>query len=184
MIPRTTASVLLAGGLMLAVPAPAAAQVLPARVNTPASRAAQPQIWASFAPLRDSGRWLLGGAAGGRLRLPGVVSFGRLQPWLVAEAGAHYSGAGTYAIVTVLGGFGATLRTRGRVAPFGQFVMGLERCCGENAMAFQPGGGIDYWLTPMFAVRGQIDFRIARYSGENFNETRLAFGVVVPFCGR
>jgi hypothetical protein len=146
---------------------------------------AGPQIWAAFSPLRDNGRWLPGAAGGGWLPLrtlgvPEGALGETLGPWLGYEAGVHHSQAGSYTIVSLLGGLGVTIKTNARVAPFAQFVAGLERCCGENAFAIQPGGGVDYWFKPTLAFRGQIDFRIARYSGETFNETRVTLGVVLP----
>lgn len=172
MSPRRIASVALAAGLVFALPAPAAAQ--------------SPQVWAAFSPLHDNGRWLLGAAGGGWLKLPGLGGLlgDSLDTWLSVDAGIHPSSAGSYSIAAVLGGIAATVKTNSRVAPFVQFVVGLERCCGENALAFQPGGGVNYWLRPTLAIRAQIDFRIALYSGQTFNETRLVFGVVLPFGKR
>ena len=103
----------------------------------------------------------------------------------------------TRGAVSVVGDFGlnrfdgatvtsylAGLRVRGnlnsRVAPFGQFLVGAEHCCGSTETALQPGFGVDFAITPTLNFRAQVDFRTVRYEGDDSNDQRYTFGVSLP----
>jgi len=62
----------------------------------------------------------------------------------------------------------------GNVEPFAQFLLGMEICCSnpsEHAFSIQPGGGLTIWLGPFVGVRGQVDFRKARYTNSDTGRT-------------
>jgi hypothetical protein len=83
---------------------------------------------------------------------------------------------------------GAGARVTGRagrdVQPFGQMLLGLERCCGSRDVFWQPGGGVDVRLTDRINVRGQLDVRLVRVALADavttVTETRFLFGVSMP----
>ena len=68
----------------------------------------------------------------------------------------------------------------GALRPFVQALVGLERCCEQNALAFQLGGGIEYPITERVNFRAQYDFRRTDYDGEGFNANRFGVGIVLP----
>jgi hypothetical protein len=65
----------------------------------------------------------------------------------------------------------------GRVAPFGQFLLGAEHCCGATDFAIQPGFGVDITITPLVGFRGQVDFRNVALEGGDLNGQRYTFGI-------
>lgn len=93
---------------------------------------------------------------------------------------------------------------RGRVSPFAHFLVGESHVSNENlgsqgsmqnfqsnnALSFAAGGGVDYWLKPRFAIRGQADWFYTRFTiggvpGTNFSQNRsvarISTGVVFKF---
>jgi opacity protein-like surface antigen len=93
---------------------------------------------------------------------------------------------------------------RGRFKPFGHFLIGESHVSDENfgsqgsiqnfqsnhALSFAVGGGIDYWLKPRIAIRGQADWLYTRFTlggvpGTNFsqnrNVARISTGIVFKF---
>ena len=56
----------------------------------------------------------------------------------------------------------------------------MRRCCEQNALAFQVGGGIEYPITERVNFRAQYDFRRTNYDGEGFNAHRFGVGIVLP----
>jgi opacity protein-like surface antigen len=83
-------------------------------------------------------------------------------------------------ITSYMGGFRVTGLGSARVRPFGQFLVGVESCCDSTEFAWQPGGGVDIVLTDKVNFRAQYDFRVVRFEGENFDESRFSFGVSFP----
>jgi opacity protein-like surface antigen len=92
----------------------------------------------------------------------------------------------------------------GRLSPFAHFLFGESHVSNEslsgqgsmrnfqsnNALSFAAGGGVDYWLKPRIALRGQADwlhtgFTIAGVPGSNFsqnrNVARISTGIVFKF---
>ena len=66
------------------------------------------------------------------------------------------------------------------LTPFGGSTVVAIRAT-DVRFGFQPGGGIDYWLTPGFGIRLGADYRraIGNFSDRNF--FRLQSGIVVRF---
>ena len=72
------------------------------------------------------------------------------------------------------------LRDNPRVQPFVQAVVGIEHCCGESDLSFQPGGGIFYAYSDALTIIAQIDFRHVSYDGGSDNHQRYSVGVSIP----
>jgi hypothetical protein len=87
----------------------------------------------------------------------------------------------TQRVTAILGGprFGLI---GGRVAAFGQLLIGMERFAEpgltESGLAIQPGGGVDFWVTSTLGARAQADYRWAHEGGDTYKEWRLAVGAV------
>ncbi|MGE3511790.1 MAG: hypothetical protein AB7N65_23230 [Vicinamibacterales bacterium] len=69
-----------------------------------------------------------------------------------------------------------------RYTPFGQLLIGAERCCsalGTN-LATQLGGGLDFAWRTRAAVRLQVDWRHVFTDVEDQNGLRVGLGLVLP----
>ena len=86
--------------------------------------------------------------------------------------------------------------SRGRVRPFARFLIGdtymstsFRSFTASNSFTFGAGGGVDFNLSPRFALRGQVDwlhngFKTSdnqRTFEEVHNLARLSTGIVVHF---
>jgi hypothetical protein len=115
-----------------------------------------------------------------------VVQNFAVRSWLaigaVGDFGIHrYSdGIVDINVTSFMGGVRFTSFAGNRVQPFGQVLAGAERCCGSTDFAWQPGGGVDLVASAVVNLRAQVDFRIVRFEGQSFNETRFTFGISVP----
>ena len=70
-----------------------------------------------------------------------------------------------------------------RIRGFGQFVLAWQNDGYEesnNAVVYQPGGGLNFSLTRMLDAQVQIDFPFADYEGGVFNQFRMGFGIGIP----
>ena len=98
---------------------------------------------------------------------------------VVGDFGVNHFDGGN--VVSILGGVRLTGTSDAKIQPYGQFLVGLEHCCGSNGFAIQPGGGLDYMYNDNLAIRAAVDFRRVRVSDDfgsySFNETRFWFGV-------
>jgi len=93
---------------------------------------------------------------------------------------------------------------RRRFSPFAHFLVGESHVSNENfgsqgsmqnfqsnhALSFAAGGGVDYWLKPRIAIRGQADWLYTRFTiggvpgtnySQNRNVARICAGVVFRF---
>ena len=67
-------------------------------------------------------------------------------------------------------------------------IVGLYHCCGINDFAIQPGGGVDFKVSPDYRIRVQVDLRrvfdhfdVGGVSvSDAFNAVRASVGVVFP----
>src|SRR5688572_7421837 len=75
-------------------------------------------------------------------------------------------------VTSYLAGLRVRANLNSRVAPFGQFLVGVERCCDSTETALQPGVGVDFAINPTLNFRAQVDFRTVRAEGESFNSQR------------
>jgi hypothetical protein len=137
----------------------------------PAAAQPSPEIFGGYTFVHDAKNdislpagWLAGGA------LP-------IAPWLsaVADVSGSYRTEEAFGIdvrtrtLAALAGGRASARL-GRVTEFAQLLAGLVRGSGSafgftdttNALAVQPGVGIDYPLADRLAARGQLDVRFIR----------------------
>ena len=132
----------------------------------------KPRVGAGLSFLHDEGETAVGVAVD--VAKP-IRSMTNSSLSLVGDVGINkFNG---FTVFSLLGGPRITWTSDAKVHPYAQFLVGLEHCCEENAFTLQPGGGIDYMYNEKMAIRAAIDFRIARYGGQNFNETRFWFGV-------
>lgn len=98
----------------------------------------------------------------------------------VGDFGFNRFTDGDVSITSYLGGVRFTGLSSDRIRPFGQFLIGMEHCCGGTDFAWQPGGGLDVVINEILNFRAQYDFRVVRFEGENFNESRFLFGISMP----
>jgi hypothetical protein len=63
-----------------------------------------------------------------------------------------------------------------RVTPFAQFLIGHAPL---DDLALQPGGGIDWFISPRLGVRAAADFKIAGDDGETYKGGRLLTGIAL-----
>jgi hypothetical protein len=83
-------------------------------------------------------------------------------------------------LTSYLGGIRVRGNLNDKVAPFGQFLVGAQHCCGETDTTIQPGVGIDFAINPTLNFRAQVDFRNVRFSGTSYNSQRYTFGISMP----
>lgn len=82
-------------------------------------------------------------------------------------------------------GLGPRVVARGRtVTGFAHVLVGAEDTFGKNMFALQPGGGVDVWVVPAFAVRAGVDGRINWYEDEQEGSWRFHVGGVVALGSR
>ena len=128
---------------------------------------------------------------------------------LEAEVGGNYRkttflGSQNDFVHSILAGPQFKLRNDAKLVPWGHVLMGIAlnnvarplfvaspiggstlvpMRATDVRFGFQPGGGIDYWLTSGFGIRLGADYRraIGNFSDRNF--FRLQSGIVVRFGG-
>jgi hypothetical protein len=119
---------------------------------------------------------------------------GNVNRWfaVVGEIGGNYKTIdvlGTdvkFSVYSFMGG-PRFMGRPGKVAPFGQLLMGAVRgsvsVLGESEsvsdFALQPGGGVDFWLTQSFGIRIGGDYRRIFAEDEGSDEFRFYTGVVL-----
>jgi hypothetical protein len=70
----------------------------------------------------------------------------------------------------------------GDVRPFFQGLAGYSRQGGDvgtaNGIVVQPGGGVDLVMSESITLRAQGDYRWLREDGTNYNQYRIAVGII------
>jgi len=108
---------------------------------------------------------------------------------LVGDFSTHHNAFYDDSLKSYLGGVRVTFGSSSMIEPFAQVLIGTEQCCSSSkAFAFQPGAGINVWFMDRIGIRGQVDYRLARYStsgtSTTYKETRLNIGAVVSLGKR
>ena len=84
---------------------------------------------------------------------------------------------------TILGGGRFYFLKDGNVRPFAQMLAGQGRSAavgdGENAFTLQPGGGVDWFMTPHVGVRLQADYDWRTRPDANVNGYRFGVSIVI-----
>jgi len=125
------------------------------------------------------------------------ASFGFRGPWRVAaDLSVH---AGSFAgadlrQVTLMGGLRRGFHPGRRWQPFGQGLLGGSRStstfdgidgslsASQTSWGGVLGAGVDYRLTPRWAVRGQVDYLLLHSSAGWDADPRLSVGVAYRFA--
>jgi hypothetical protein len=95
----------------------------------------------------------------------------------VGDVSFHTFSDPDFTTVGILGGVAYNLQPLDGLSLYAQFLLGVERCCdGTNALAVQPGGGLNIRMTSGVDLRVGIDFRWAKYLQGWFPTPRLWFG--------
>lgn len=85
--------------------------------------------------------------------------------------------------VTVMGGLRVQGDQYAALIPFGQLLVGIERCgaCKTTDPTVEPGGGIDLALGKSHRVylRGAAGYRITPSARRTFKETHVTIGIVL-----
>jgi opacity protein-like surface antigen len=111
---------------------------------------------------------------------------------LVGDFGGYYTSDGFHAgVLSYLVGPRINFRGHGRVTPFAQILLGGARSVDNsplNAFAMTVGGGVDYKISPHFAIRPvQAEYFLTRFSdgaNDRQNNFRYGAGVVFQFGAR
>jgi hypothetical protein len=101
-------------------------------------------------------------------------TFGRITLGVAGDFGANWPPF--FRITSYLAGVRIGLEGSRRYLPFGQFLLGVERCCETSAASFQVGAGLDVLLRGNLGARVQVEYRAADYEGESFAEARIVVG--------
>jgi hypothetical protein len=131
--------------------------------------------------------WIAGAAIGLTPAIAAVADVsGQYKTVVLVNADARLS------VHTLLGGVRASARL-GRLTEFGQILTGVVRTSGSafgstttvHAIGLQPGAGVDYPLTPRWAVRAQLDVRlIAAQQDAQTARTQLRFAACLVYRHR
>lgn len=113
----------------------------------------------------------IGVAANGLFNTLKTTGNGRIG--IVGDFGLNDFDGGT--VVTVMGGARYTFTTQGKVAPYGQLLVGLVHCCGDTDFDPSLGFGIDVAWKPNLNFRGELSFIF-----EEEDAARFFFGVSMP----
>jgi hypothetical protein len=89
-------------------------------------------------------------------------------------------------VFTFMAGPRIATRAMSRAMPFAQFLLGGSHISGgvqfdgalTTGFAYQPGAGVDLYLTPTLGLRVQGDYRVVRTEGNNGGASRFLLGVV------
>ncbi len=108
---------------------------------------------------------------------------------LVGDFSTNHNAFYDDSLKSYLGGLRLTFGSSPMIEPFAQALIGTEQCCSSSkSFVFQPGVGVNVWFMHRVAIRGQIDYRLARYStngtSTTYNETRVNVGAVVSLSKR
>jgi hypothetical protein len=101
----------------------------------------------------------------------------------VGDFSLHNFGDFDFTTVGFHGGVAINVQANEKVSFYGQFLLGIEHCCETNAFSIQPGGGVNFNVTPGMDVRVGFDYRNAKYHGVWFGTPRLWFGISRVFGG-
>ena len=96
---------------------------------------------------------------------------------IVGDFGINDNDFGT--VTTFMGGPRFTFNTSGKVSPYGQFLVGIVHCCGDNEFEPAIGGGVDIAWTPQVNFRAELQF----FLGDS-DAVRYFFGVSLPINKR
>jgi hypothetical protein len=89
-------------------------------------------------------------------------------------------------VFTFMAGPRVATRAMSRAMPFAQVLLGGSHISGgvqfdgalTTGFAYQPGAGVDLYLTPALGLRLQGDYRVVRTEGNNGGASRFIVGVV------
>jgi opacity protein-like surface antigen len=89
-------------------------------------------------------------------------------------------------VFTFMAGPRFASRAMARVTPFAQVLVGGSHISGgvqfdgalTTGFTYQPGAGVDVYLTPNLGLRLQGDYRVTRTEGHNGKASRVLAGVV------
>ena len=89
-------------------------------------------------------------------------------------------------VFTFMAGPRFATRATSKVTPFAQVLLGGSHVSGgvqfdgalTTGFAYQPGGGVDLYMTPSVGLRLQGDYRAVRTEGHNGKVSRVLAGVV------
>lgn len=174
---RTVGNVVILTALMFALAAPAAAQTR-ASSSSSSGSGDSTLVGVGLSFLNGGGASGVGVAAD--VRLPDLKSTDILGLGIVGDVGLNREFGAS--IITVGGGVRATFKIQSnpKIMPYGQFLIGIEHCCGQTELYFGPGFGLDFAFKDTMNFRGQLDFRHVNTPVVGFNETRFWFGVSFP----
>jgi hypothetical protein len=121
--------------------------------------------------IMDAGSSGIGGGANVLFNALKTNETGRLG--IVGDFGINDFDGGT--VTTFMGGPRFTFNTQGKVVPYGQFLVGVVHCCGNNEFEPAIGGGVDVAWRPNLNFRAEVQF----FLGDS-DATRFFFGVSLP----
>jgi opacity protein-like surface antigen len=89
-------------------------------------------------------------------------------------------------VFTFMAGPRVSTRAMSRAMPFAQILLGGSHISGgvqfdgalTTGFTYQPGAGVDLYLTPTLGLRVQGDYRVVRTEGNNGGASRFLAGVV------
>jgi opacity protein-like surface antigen len=89
-------------------------------------------------------------------------------------------------VFTFMAGPRLATRVMSRAMPFAQVLLGGAHISGgvqfdgalTTGFAYQPGAGVDVYLTPALGLRLQGDYRVVRTEGNNGGASRFLLGIV------
>lgn len=89
-------------------------------------------------------------------------------------------------VFTFMAGPRIATRAMSRATPFAQFLLGGSHISGgvqfdgalTTGFTYQPGAGVDVYLTPTLGLRLQGDYRVVRTEGNNGGASRFLAGIV------
>jgi len=155
-------------------------------VNLASPASAQERSLASYATEISAGYSILRDV-GENSKAGMVIDFGRRLNGgisIVGEVGMNHFSYWPETYLQVAGGARFGKVTTGRVRPYAQFLIGVQREFGESGVVLQPGAGLNIRVARSLDAKVQVDLPVLRWDNDTYKQFRLTLGVGIPLGAR
>jgi len=155
-------------------------------VNLASPASAQERSIASYATEVSAGYSILRDV-GENSKAGMVVDFGRRlndKMSVIGEVAMNHFSYWPETYFQVAGGVRVGTVATGRVRPYAQFMVGMQREFGESGIVLQPGAGLNIRVARSLDAKVQVDLPVLRWDNDTYKQFRLTVGVGIPLGAR